>query len=181
MLIAEGSQTEALGLLGRLCEFAEAGQRLGSLAEVKLLHALALQAQAREDRALDALDTSLALAEPEGFVRLFADEGAPLGRLLRLAAARGSAAAGRLQVALSVTASLPLRPAAPPAAPFEPLSAREFEVLGLIADGLSNREIAERLFLAPTTVKKHASNIYGKLGVRSRTEAAARARDLGWL
>ncbi len=181
ILIAEGRQTEALGLLERLHEFAEAGQRLGSLAEVRLLQALALQAQASEDGALAALDNSLALAEPEGFMRLFADEGAPLGRLLRIAAARGSAAAARLQVALSVTASPPLRPATALVPLFEPLSEREFEVLGLIADGLSNREIAGRLFLAPTTVKKHASNIYSKLGVRSRTEAAARARDLGWL
>jgi LuxR family maltose regulon positive regulatory protein len=69
-----------------------------------------------------------------------------------------------------------------PPGPFvEPLSERELEVLHLIADGLSNREIAAKLVLAVTTVKKHASNIYGKLGVRSRTEAVARARDLGWL
>jgi LuxR family maltose regulon positive regulatory protein len=189
VLIAQGSLTEALDLLEQLGQAAEAGQRLGSLVEARLLQALALHAQGRRVEALAALGTALLLAEPDGYVRLFADEGAPLARLLRQAVAEGITTAAKLQVALSASPLLPPgRGISPPgrkrysASPFvEPLSEREMEVLHLIAEGLSNREIAAKLFLAVTTVKKHASNIYGKLGVRSRTEAVARARDLGWL
>jgi LuxR family maltose regulon positive regulatory protein len=178
VLIAGGSLAQALDLLERLGRSAEAGQRLGSLVEAQLLQALAREGQGRRADALAALDAALSLAEPQGYIRLFAEEGAPLARLLRQTAARGSAAAARLQAALSASAS----PVLPAGAPFvERLSARELEVLHLIADGLSNHEIADELVLAVTTVKKHASNIYGKLGVHSRTEAVARARDLGWL
>jgi LuxR family maltose regulon positive regulatory protein len=91
------------------------------------------------------------------------------------------ATAARLQVALATAPQRPGRPGLASEPFIEPLSERELEVLHLIADGLSNREIAARLVLAVTTVKKHASNIYRKLGVGSRTEAVARARDLGWL
>jgi LuxR family maltose regulon positive regulatory protein len=84
-------------------------------------------------------------------------------------------------VALSTSPSVHAEHELPPPPLVEPLSERELEVLRLIADGLSNRDIAAELIVAVTTVKKHASNIYGKLGVRSRTEAVARARDLGWL
>jgi LuxR family maltose regulon positive regulatory protein len=181
VLVAQGSLVAAMNLLERLGRAAEAGQRLGSLVEVRLLQALALQAQGHGTEALAALDTALSLAEPEGYVRVFADEGAPLVRLLRQAAARGMAAATRLQVALTASPMLPAGRGLPPSSFVEPLTERELEVLHLIADGMSNREIAGNLVLAVTTVKKHASNIYGKLGVRSRTEAVARARNLGWL
>jgi LuxR family maltose regulon positive regulatory protein len=101
--------------------------------------------------------------------------------LLRQAAVQGIAPAARLLATVSVPPPVP-REHRIPSVPFvEPLTEREQEVLRLIADGLSNREIATRLFVAVTTVKKHASNVYGKLGVRSRTEAVARARELGWL
>jgi LuxR family maltose regulon positive regulatory protein len=181
VLVAAGSLTEALDLLERLGRAAEAGQRLGSLVEARLLQALALQAQGRRVEAVAALDTALSLAEPEGYVRLFAEEGAPLAQLVRQAAAQGIGAAARLQAALAAAPVLPPERGVPPSPLVEPLSERELEVLQHLADGLSNREIAAKLVLAVTTVKKHASNIYGKLGVRSRTEAVARARDLGLL
>jgi LuxR family maltose regulon positive regulatory protein len=181
VLVAQGSLAEALDLLERLGRAAARLRRLGSLVEARLLQALALQAQGRRAEAVSALDTALSLAEPEGYVRPFADEGAPLARLLRQAAAQGSAAAARLQAALSTAPLPPHGRGGPPSSLVEPLSKRELEVLRLIADGLSNREIAEKLVLAVTTVKKHASNIYGKLGVGSRTEAVARARTLDLL
>jgi LuxR family maltose regulon positive regulatory protein len=181
VLVARGSLSEALDLLERLGRAAEAGQRLGSQVEAWLLQALAMQAEGRGVEAVAALDTALSLAEPEGYVRLFADEGAPLAQLLGQAAAQGIGAASRLQAVLSTAPSPPFGRGGPPGPLVEPLTGRELEVLQLIADGLSNREIAEKLVLAVTTVKKHASNIYGKLGVRSRTEAVARARDLGLL
>jgi LuxR family maltose regulon positive regulatory protein len=181
VLLAQGNPTEALDLLARLGRVAETSGRLRSQVEVQLLQALALHAQGCRAEALAALDTALSRAEPEGYVRLFADEGAPLARLLRQAAAQGMATAARLQVALATAPQRPGRPGLASEPFIEPLSERELEVLHLIADGLSNREIAARLVLAVTTVKKHASNIYRKLGVGSRTEAVARARDLGWL
>jgi LuxR family maltose regulon positive regulatory protein len=181
VLVGEGGLAEALTLLERLGRAAEAGQRLGSLVEVRLLQALALQAQGHGAEAVAALDAALSLAEPEGYVRVFAEQGAPLAGLLRQAAAEGIGAASRLLTALSTSHALPSGHGGPPSPLIEPLSARELEVLQLIADGFSNREIAEKLVLAVTTVKKHASNIYGKLGVRSRTEAVAHARKLDLL
>jgi LuxR family maltose regulon positive regulatory protein len=141
---------------------------------------LALQAQGDLDRALALLERALSLAEPEGYVRVFVAEGEPVARLLYLAAERGIAPAyaGRLLAALPA-----LEPAVqePQAEMLEPLSERELDVLRLIAKGLSNKEIAERLVVSLRTVKWHASNIYGKLAVKNRTQAVAKARSLGIL
>jgi LuxR family maltose regulon positive regulatory protein len=144
------------------------------------------------------LQHALALAEPEGYARMFLDESASMFRLLRDASARGVVPeyAGRLLAAFGAESGpAPADPAARPAGSrhrgspslspaqslIEPLSQRELEVLRLIAQGLSNREICERLFLALDTVKGHNRRIYGKLHVASRTEAVARARALGLL
>jgi LuxR family maltose regulon positive regulatory protein len=152
---------------------------------VLVLQALVLQAQGEGERALAALERALSLGEPEGYVRTFIDESEPMAALLRQAAARGIAVeyVGKL---LSESAKEPGRgepagesPSLP--AGVEPLTERELEVLRLLAIGLSNREIAEQLFLAVGTVKKYTSNIYGKLSVHSRTQAAAKARQLGLL
>jgi LuxR family maltose regulon positive regulatory protein len=116
-------------------------------------------------------------------VRVFIDKGQPMARLLYQAAERGIAPeyAGRLLAAFPAVELVPTAPSRPSSEMIEPLSEREREVLLLVAEGLSNREIAQRLFLSLSTVKVHTYNIYGKLGVHSRTQAVAKARALGIL
>jgi len=118
----------------------------------------------------------LMLAEDEGFVRVFLDEGEPLKKLLRLASSRGikSKYVDSLMTALESGRAARKRPAVD-------LSERESEIMRLVAEGLSNREIAERLCLAVGTVKKHVYNIYAKLDVRKRTQAVAKAREMDLL
>jgi LuxR family maltose regulon positive regulatory protein len=127
---------------------------------------------------LAALEKALTLAEPEGYVRTFVDEGAALTAPLRRAAKRGpaSAHASRLLAATGEGVTGPEGAALP-----RPLTERELEVLRLLARGMSNRQISHRLFLTEGTVKQHLHNIYQKLDVRSRTQAVARARELSLL
>ncbi|MCU0509066.1 MAG: LuxR C-terminal-related transcriptional regulator [Anaerolineae bacterium] len=166
----------AEAFLARLLLAAEAGGRWGSALDI--LVPLALSRAARDDQsaAHAALDRALALAEGEGYVRLFLDEGAPMRRLLAAAAARGSRYAARLTTAEPAN-SRP-SPAAPAALP-EPLTERETEILRLIAAGLTNQQIAGRLHLALDTIKGHNRVLFAKLAVDRRTEAVARARELG--
>jgi LuxR family maltose regulon positive regulatory protein len=185
VLLAQGRLDEARELLDRLGQAAESRQCLGSVIESLALQALVFQAEGRADKAMTTLERALSLAEPEGYVRLFVDEGTPMAELLSAFRRQPSAVRGEY-VATLLAAFQAEGPGGAEATPrrlqtatlFEPLTERELEVLGLIADGLSNREIAGALVIAVTTVKKHASNIYGKLGVTSRTQAAARAREL---
>jgi LuxR family maltose regulon positive regulatory protein len=164
VLLAEQAPTEALRLLGRLGELAAAQGRMGNLIEVRVLQALALAARGEEPAALNALAEALTLAAPEGHARVFLDEGAPLAALLDRLAVRPRKGASVAMAGL-----------------VEPLSARELEVLGLLAAGRTNREIAEELVVALDTVKKHVSHVLDKLGAGNRTEAVARARQLGLL
>jgi ATP/maltotriose-dependent transcriptional regulator MalT len=157
-------------------------------------NALAFQARGEVDRALGPLERALDLAEPEGFVRIFIGEGAPMGALLGKAIARGIALdyAGRLFKALEgetkkleegrnrVPSSVP-SVADPSVYMVEPLTERECQVLRLLSAGLSNQEIAQELFLSINTIKTHTRNIYGKLNVRNRTHAVNRAKELGIL
>jgi LuxR family maltose regulon positive regulatory protein len=186
ILIAEGRLDEADELLPCLLEAAEVGGRTSRSIEILVLQALAFQAGGSTTRAMPALERALALAEPEGFIRIFVDEGPPMARLLYEAAAREIASeyARRLLAAFPIAQSEQAEPSksqVPESEMVEPLSEREIEVLQLIAEGLTNREIASRFFLSVNTVKAHTRNIYGKLGVRSRTQAVARARGLGIL
>jgi LuxR family transcriptional regulator, maltose regulon positive regulatory protein len=133
-----------------------------------------------------SLERSLLLAEPAGFFQTFVDEGPAMACLLSEAAGRGIAPefSRRLLAAFpNVASTQPTSPASavPEDGLVEPLSEREVEVLQLIAEGLSNPAIAARLYLSQNTVKAHTRNIYGKLGVNSRTQAVARARALGVL
>jgi LuxR family transcriptional regulator, maltose regulon positive regulatory protein len=177
-------------LLGRLHAAAAAQDRAGSLIEVGALRALALVASGDADRAVDALAAALTLACPQGYIRVFADEGPPMAALLaRLIAVQrtGRAAAGvpldclaRLQRAFDTGSSAAgHRPGtAAVQGIVEPLTSRELEVLGLLAAGRSNQAIARELVVSLDTVKKHVGHILGKLGAASRTEAVARARQL---
>lgn len=178
-----GQQQGVLDLLARLLAAAEAGGRIGSQIEALLLQSLAHEALGDSGRARIPLQRALALAEPEGYIRLFADEGAPLARLLE----REREAGGGMQTYLhSLLNAFGKQAAVHPSSRIphpliEPLTAREREVLRLIAEGLSNQELAARLHLSPQTVKVHTRNIYSKLGVASRTQAVARGRELGFL
>jgi LuxR family maltose regulon positive regulatory protein len=188
VLLAQGQAAAALEVLAPRRQHAEAkgwaSERLKALA----LQALAHQALGDQPRAVQALETALALAEPAGCIRSFVDEGAPMAQLLAAAARRGvnPAYTGRLLAAVDgekqARAGAAPGPGPAPAQPsIEPLTPRELEVLRLIARGLSNLEISEQLFLALDTVKGHNRRIFDKLQVQRRTEAVARARELGVL
>ena len=189
---AKRAMVDAVRLLERLEYAAAAGGRMGSVIEIRVLQALAHQEQGQFAPALAALQRALALAEPEGYVRIFVDEGPPMLSLLSAAAEQGlmPGYVGKLLAALpAAAAAAPARSGPTPTAPvqllgqrlIEPLSARELEVLQLIAQGYSNDAIGARLFLALSTVKGHNRNIFEKLQVQSRTEAVARGRELGLL
>ncbi len=176
---------EAMGLLERLLKAAEEGGRTGSVIEILVLQASAYHAQGNLPAALLSLQHALALAEPEGYVRMFLDEGSSMMQLLRESAAREIMPdyTGKLLAVYEAekrksedkSLLFPTQPL------IEPLSQRELKILQLIAQGLSNREIGERLFLALDTIKGHNRIIFDKLQVQSRTEAVARARELGLL
>jgi LuxR family maltose regulon positive regulatory protein len=169
---------QALGLLERLAQKAESEGRSGHLVGLLALRASALDAQGDLDQALLCLGQALELAEPEGYLRTFVDLGLPLYGLLSEANARGIKPDYTNKLLAAFRADQQFEPLSPPQALVEPLSPRELEVLELIAQGLSNHEICERLFLALSTVKGHNRNIFDKLQVQRRTEAVARAREL---
>jgi LuxR family maltose regulon positive regulatory protein len=182
----ERSLLEASALLECLLEAAEQGGRTGSAIEILVLQALAYEAHGDTPSALAALERALTLAEPEGYARLFIDEGAPMAHLLSEATAQGVLPeyGGALLAALEAELQereghLSLSKSQPNLSLGEPLSERELEVLQLIAQGLSNSEISKRIYRALDTVKGYNRNIFGKLQVHNRTDAVARARELG--
>ncbi len=192
VLIAEDRPGPALGLLERLHAAAAAQDRTGSIIEIQALQALALAAAGDQNAAVNALAQALALACPQGHVRVFADEGAPMAALLgRLVAAQKAEPAAARGVPLGCLAQV-LRAfggkddvqgagravAAVPGL-VEQLTARELEILVLLAAGMPNPAIAEDLVVTLDTVKKHVSHLLGKLGAANRTEAVTRARQLG--
>jgi LuxR family maltose regulon positive regulatory protein len=188
VLLARGESTKALALLDRLLASAEAAGRLGGVIEAQALRALAQQATGDSDGALETLSCALEMAEPEGYVRVFVDAGQPMAELLRRASARGLGGkyVNKLLGARQPSSPRPTRsgfahPTLQQTALIEPLTDREIEVLLCLAEGLSNAETAQRLFISLPTVKSHTRNIYGKLGVHSRKEAVTQARELGIL
>ena len=192
LLLAQDRPGPALTLLQRLLATASSQGRIGNVIEIQALRALALAARGDHAGAVGALAEAVTLACPRGYVRVFADEGAPMRALLtRLSAARKDQRApardidpdylaGLLRACGQAGAAPPSRRAAvaiPGMA--EPLTDREAEVLRLLAAGRSNQRIAHELVVALNTVKKHVTHVLGKLGAANRTEAVARARQLG--
>jgi LuxR family maltose regulon positive regulatory protein len=183
---AEGNIRDALGLLDRLLIAAEEGKRTGSVIEILILQALAHRTRGNKPQAFASLKRALTLAKPEGYLRIFVDEGKTVSELLvELGASTESdVRALKPYIRKLLSAFETQRDAHLPARSqplIEPLSDRELEVLRLVAHGLSNDEISKRLFLSVSTVKGHNLRIFGKLQVKSRTEAVARARELGLL
>jgi LuxR family maltose regulon positive regulatory protein len=184
--IAEGREDpagpflpDALHLLNRLLQEAEAKARMGSALEMLILQALALHAKHERQGALIALQRALTMAGPEGYIRLFVDEGVPMQVLLRQIRphVRGSVQ-GYVATLLSAFGQQPASSAPGSSALAEPLTEREREVLRLLLEGASNREIARRLVLSINTVKRHIYNLCGKMGVQSRAQAIVKARAL---
>jgi ATP/maltotriose-dependent transcriptional regulator MalT len=185
VLIAQGDPTAALAILEPFDREMEARGWADERLKTMVLQAVARYTLGEHEEALQTLNEALALAEPGGFVRLFVDEGAPMAELLAAAAVQGIRPryARRLLAAFEAEAKVgqPTSSASGPASLTGLLSSRELEVLRLIAQGLSNQEIGKRLFLALDTVKGHNRRIFEKLDVQRRTEAVARARELGLL
>jgi LuxR family maltose regulon positive regulatory protein len=179
LLLAQDRPAEAQTLLDSLEQFALTRDLLRSLLTVHILRARAERVLGRDAGALASLEQALHLAAPAGYLRPFLDDGPAVLDLLPRVRQAAPAFVDQVLNAFSGGQRTP-PPAAPPSSVLvEPLSERELEVLGLVAQGLSNREIAGRLFITVGTVKTHVHNIHGKLGVQRRTEAAARARELG--
>jgi LuxR family transcriptional regulator, maltose regulon positive regulatory protein len=171
---------DALHLLDRLLADAEAGQRTGSVIEILILQAIAHDARGHRAKAVDPLMRAVTLAEPEGYMRIFVDEGTAMAELLAgLNASGGTAKEYVYKILNALEKKNELHPRPQPL--IDPLSERELEVLRLVALGLSNDKISKRLYLSVNTVKGHNLRIFGKLQVKSRTEAVVRARELGLL
>jgi LuxR family maltose regulon positive regulatory protein len=183
--LAEGDSASALATLEQHRKRMEKKAWADVLLETVMLQALAVDAQGDTARAVGLLDDAMAMAEPEGFVRMFVDEGVPMARLLYEAQSKGIRRAYVRQLLAAFPATEPGTRTVPAQGKdtrlAEPLSGRELEVLCLVADGLTNQEIAARLFLSTHTIKAHARTINAKLGTGSRTQAAAKARALGLL
>jgi LuxR family maltose regulon positive regulatory protein len=187
---AETSILDAMGLLHRLLHAAEAGERTGNVIEILILQALAHHMQGNIPAALAPLSRALTLAEREGYVRLFVDEGPSMAQLLREAAARGIMPeyTGTLLAAFPRTEGRGLRTEAAESfhsvlspqssALVEPLSQRELDVLRLLGTDLSGPDIARELMVSLNTLRTHTKNIYDKLGVNNRRAAVHRAEEL---
>jgi LuxR family transcriptional regulator, maltose regulon positive regulatory protein len=176
---AEESGRQAIALLDRLLHAAEEGDRAGNVIEILVLLAVAHQTRGDIAAALVALERALDLAEPEGYVRVFLDEGQPMAALLQAAEERGIAtryvrlllpAPGETEARSTVTAGL-----------IEPVSDRELDVLRLLATDLGGPGIASELYVSLNTLRTHTKNIYAKLGVNNRRAAVRRARELDLL
>ena len=180
VLPEEKTIQEAEVLLKRLLKAAEAAARKGSTYEILVLQALALEAQGQRALALVPLERALAEAGPEGYVRLFLDEGAPLVPLLVEAAGKGTAPAHTallLQSLETVKSRTAIRGITAPQ--LEVLSKRELEVLRLLGSSLSGPEIARQLFVSVNTLRTHTKRIFTKLEVNSRREAVRHGKEKG--
>jgi LuxR family maltose regulon positive regulatory protein len=187
LLIALDRAAEALPLLARLLEAAITMERHGDEIRYLVLIALAQHALGNTRAALDFLGQALTLAEPQGYVRLFVDEGQPMAELLRFAVSHNISPdyASKLLAAFpkDVMSSVPIDKELTVNAQMlaEPLSGREIEVLRLMAEGYKYKEIAERLVVSINTVRHHTRNVYSKLAANNRTQAIGKAKELNLL
>ncbi len=186
VLVAQGRASSdgvmlirALGLVERLALSAESAGRMGHLIDLLILQALALDAQGDLNQALSSLERALELAEPQGFVRIFLDNGSPIIRLLKEATRRDIAAEYAIKLLTQIDTDS--QSDTPSSILIDPLSDRELEVLHLMAQDLSYREIANQILVSLNTVRTHVKNIYSKLMVHKRSEAVAKARELNLL
>jgi LuxR family transcriptional regulator, maltose regulon positive regulatory protein len=178
---SEGRIEEAIELLEHLLMAAEHGERTGSMIEILVIQALARRARDDIPGALASLERALALAEPEGYVRVFADEGPTVAGLMKMAAQQRNASTYRRRLlAATATGSPAPRPASEQPL-IEPLSERELEVLRLLESDLAGPDIARELSVSLATMRTHTRNIFAKLGVNSRSAAVRRAAELGLL
>jgi LuxR family maltose regulon positive regulatory protein len=176
-------------LLERLLALAEAQKRMGSVFEILLTQVFVCQVQGRQPQALAALERALILAKPQGYLRTFVDEGEAIRMLIEdfRQRARGVVVIEKqpdhslLDYVDRLLAAFPQSEIPHPKSKIAVLSPRELEILRLVAQGLSNTEISQRLYLALSTVKGHNQRIFEKLQAHNRTEAVARAREFGLL
>ena len=188
IFLAKKQPAQALQCLEPVFQRATAGQRWGHVIEIRVLQALAYQMLQEEAQALDVLTEVIKLAEPEGYIRSFVDEGASMEVLLSRLRKRNHEQGptpylDRLLVAFQQESRARLRPRdQTQTQPLrDPLSERELEVLQLLVQGASNQEVAHELVIAVDTVKRHVSHIFAKLGVQNRVQAVKQARELGLL
>jgi LuxR family maltose regulon positive regulatory protein len=169
--------------LARLREFADARHHTPVLIEVLAVQAVLCEAQGDRSAALESLTRAIGLAQPGSFIRLFVDLGPTMQVLLRELRDRGVAPYFVARILAASVEPQPIEPAATFGSPelIEPLTRREFEVLALLEQRLSNKEIAARLFITPSTAKLHTLHIYQKLQVNTRRDAVAKAQSLGLL
>jgi LuxR family maltose regulon positive regulatory protein len=177
--LAEGDSSTALDLLDELRR--QSKDLPDEQLKVMVLQAVAYQAHGELDKALQTLRDAMMLAEPNGFIRVFVDEGPAMAQLLSEANAQGMKP-NYVSKLLAVFEAEKQQPNSLPAQGLvDPLSKRELEILALIANGLKNKEIAEQLYISLNTVLYHNKNIYNKLGVKKRTLAIIKARELNLL
>ena len=175
--LAQRKYNHALRLSERLLHKAEAGNRVGRVIEILVLQALVYQAKNEAERALVILGRALMLAQPEGYLRVFLDEGDPMAKLLYQAKVHqvGGSYLSELLFHLGADSSKALPHSQ---LLIEPLTRRELELLKLIEEGCTNQDIADRLVISIPTVKRHISNIYSKLGAKNRTQAISLGKEL---
>jgi len=184
ILIAQGQLDDADRLLYRLIENAKAGDRVYVMIEMRLMRALIFQAQQNISTALDELEVALSLAEPGGLIMIFVSKGQPVAELLgeiievKKRDQDPIETGFSLSYAQKILSVFKIGPPPKTEGLLDRVSERELEVLHLIAAGLSNREIADKLFISLNTVKTHTKNINSKLDVNSRIKAVARAKEL---
>ena len=184
ILLALNKPDAVLEFSAALLAGARVGQRWSRVIEILAIQALALQSKGPTAQSLKVLGEALVLAEPEGYMRTFLDKGQPMLKLLQRAVGEGISMgySPKLLAAFELqkkTISSPSPGNPPQPGLIDPLSEREIEVLRLLAGGMTNQEIADKLIISLNTIKTHVKNIHTKLGVRNRLEASVRAHNLG--